>query len=157
MRHRRGASNGGRSVLLQRPLLVRPRKPRIPLPPPLRPLATGKVPSLHEALQRALDSTHGNLQTLLTKQLRGKVLGRKSGPRTTVLSVKVSALGLLTEDNGDPTQNPRKNQSIEEVGNRSRSRHKKIAHLTADGEGLTDRTQLATKGGGKLPPTQVGA
>ncbi len=103
-------------MLLQCPLLVGPRVPEVPLPPPLRPLATSEVTLLNQTLEGTLDSAHSDGQTLFPLQLGSKVLGGNTRPRATVCSVQVTALGLLTEDHGNPPKDPWKKQGVEGVG-----------------------------------------
>lgn len=132
-------------MLLQLPLGIDPRVPVVPLPPPLGALLAGQVPAINQTLQRTLDATDRHLKTFLPLQLSSKVLGGDTGPRTTV-RVKVTALGLLTEDNGNPPKDTRKKQRVEGVRQwRRASRHEKVTRRTAGSEGLTVGTRLATK------------
>jgi len=57
----------------------------------------------------------------------------------------VTALGLLTEDNGHPPKDARKEQRVERVGEGLVRRHEKVARHKAGSEGLTLRTRLAKK------------
>ena len=108
-------SNGSGSVLLECPLVVRPRVPVVPLPPPLRALLAGEVPLLHQTAQRPLNPTHTDLESVLSLQLGSKVTSRQASPGATVGLVQVTALGLLPKHDGNPPQHDRQKQCVEGV------------------------------------------
>lgn len=121
-------------MLLEVPLLVGPGVPPVPLTEPLRALAPGQVPSVGKTLQGPLNAAYGNLKTVFPLQLGGKVLCRKASPRATV-GVKVSALGALAEDHGNPPKDARKEQRVEGVSQRLSGRHERVTRPKAGARG----------------------
>jgi len=112
--------NSGGAVLLQLPLGVRERVPKVTAPN--TPLLPCEVPLLRQTGKGALDTALGHHKTVVLFQLASKVFGGATGPGTTV-TVQLTALGPLAENNFDPTTHTTQKHGVEWSFRRQVCRH----------------------------------